>query len=101
MQWLALIGMIATLLGPLLEDCAKRRLELAAKRLPKPSTFANEAEAVAALHDKAIASARLPRVKRALARMRDAVIDGDKLRTAPLTAGEVKAGQKLAASARP
>jgi hypothetical protein len=53
------------------------------------------------LHDKAIASARLPRVKRALARMRDAVIDGDKLRTAPLTAGEVKAGQKLAASARP
>jgi hypothetical protein len=89
--------LFSALLPALIESCTEKQLKKAAKELPPANTFASEGEALAAVFDKAIAN--LPkfahRRRKGLTRMKQKAIQGDKIRTKPLTAAELKEGKKL------
>lgn len=60
MEWIALIGLLLQIFGPLikqlLEKWLAKRLEMAAAAMPHPSTYASEGEARDALFDVTIAT---------------------------------------------
>lgn len=107
MGWAALITQLFQLFEPLLEkwlaSCTKQRLEDAADALPDAGTFGTEAAAVHAVFDRAIDD--LPRwafIRRgALARMKAAAVEGDKVRTTPLTADERREVRDIVGGIRP
>lgn len=100
MEFLAIITAISKLIEvvvPAIQECLETRLERAARYLPPASTFASEGAAAEALIDKAIEMTPKRRflVRHALEEMKDSVIDGDKVRTVPLTGIEAKRGRRL------
>lgn len=93
---LAAVSAVIQAIAPLLDECAKKRLTKAAKKVGKPSSFPTERAYSDALHDEAIKNARLKPVKAALGKLKVAVVDGDKVRTRPLSAAEIREGQRVA-----
>ncbi|MBA4191332.1 MAG: hypothetical protein C0467_25400 [Planctomycetaceae bacterium] len=71
----ALIAMLAAILGPLigevLKNCAEKKAEEAAAKLPPIETFDSEDSARDALFDQMIEDTVLPRRKRILRRFKD------------------------------
>jgi hypothetical protein len=107
MGWASIVALILELVGPLLEkwmaECTADRLESASAELPPATSFASQGDAATALFDKAIDD--LPRFafvrRRALERMRDKSVEGDKLRTAPFTAEELREARDIVGHIRP
>jgi hypothetical protein len=96
-NWVAIVAIFEAVLGALMENCAKTRLERAAKRLPPAEKYGSEGEAASALIDEAISMTWRPMVRLGLRRMKSAVIEGKKLRKRPLTADELAEGKELLA----
>lgn len=104
----AIIASLLSIFGPVLADwlkkCLEERLNDAAAGLPPAASFATEGAAVEALFDAAIDN--LPRWafirRRSLERMKAASVTADgKLRTAPLTAEELREARDIVGAIRP
>ncbi len=100
MQWLAIATLIAKVIeaiAPAIEECLNDRLERASHQLPPPDTFGSEGAAATALLDKAIEMTR-PRnvfVRIGLRHIKSNVVEGDKIRSTPLTKDEIAEGRSI------
>ena len=106
MGWATIIATILELLGPILQDllksCMEDQLNDAAGELPAAETYGSDGLAAEALFNQAIANlpfwARFR--KRALRRAKAVAVQGNALRTTPLTEAEIREGYSLVGSVR-